>query len=191
MRIDAHTHVFTLYSIMSREAIRVITERLGKYVSPMLAEAIGQVLYDQLDKPEYMDEHRFLQKLLAKLLEDTSFSDVATSLFANSPIETQITGDLDALAAGAISDIITRVLDGVDGGGTAGKVLDVVETLRQSMQPTITDVSDDLLKHMDDPRRCLRSGIIHGRRRGHRRAHDGHLQRSGIRTGPSALHRAD
>ena len=150
MRIDVHTHVFTLYSIMSREAIRVITERLGKYVSPMVSEAIGQVLYDQLDKPEYMDEHRLLQKLLAKLLGDTSFSDVATSLFANSRIETQITGDLDALAAGAISDIITRVLDGVDGGGTAGKVLDVIETLRQSMQPTITDVSGDLLKHMDD-----------------------------------------
>lgn len=50
MRIDIHTHVFTLHSILSREAIRVITQRLEDtgFVPDVLAEAIGSMLHEQL-----------------------------------------------------------------------------------------------------------------------------------------------
>jgi predicted TIM-barrel fold metal-dependent hydrolase len=152
VRIDIHTHVFTLHSILSREAIRVVTQRLEDtgFVPDVLAEAIGGLLHEQLEKPEYLDERRLLRKLLQKLTGIDSFNEVVENQFSNDLISIQLNQDLDDLAADALSDIITRVLDAYAGGGVPGKILDVIEALRLSMQATITDIADDLLRHMDD-----------------------------------------
>lgn len=150
MRVDVHTHIFTLRSILSREAIRVFTQRLERYCPPFLAEAIGDLLYDQLDKPEYLDERRLLRALVQKLTGVQTFNDLIGQHFLGDLLSVQVEGDLDALTVEALSDIITRVADVYQGGGVPGKVLNVIETLRASMQPTITDVADDILQHMDD-----------------------------------------
>lgn len=150
MRIDAHTHVFTLNSILSREAIRVITQRLvdTKGVPEALAEAVGDLLNDHINKPEYLDERRLLRKLLEKLLGVVGLDNIAGKLGDNH-IVAALGGSLDDLAVEKLSDLITKVLDAHD-GGPGDKVLDVIETLRQAMQPTITDVAKDILAPMDD-----------------------------------------
>lgn len=151
MRIDTHTHVFTLNAILSREAIRVITQRLEDTfgVPHRLAEVIGDVLDDYLNKPEYLDERLLLKKILQKLMSMTGLDDVVRAKLAGHPFLEQVAGELDDLGVEALSDIITNVLDGYD-GGKADKILDVLQTLRQAMKPTITDVAADLLEPMDD-----------------------------------------
>jgi len=152
LRVDIHTHVFTIHSILSREAIRIITQRLEDtgFVPDVLAEAIGSLLHDQLERPEYLDEGRLLRKLLQKLTGIDSFNELLEKQFSNDLISIQLGEDLDDLAVDALSDIITRVLDAYPGGGVPWKILDVIEALRLSMQATITDVANDLLRHMDD-----------------------------------------
>ena len=152
MRLDGHTHIFTLYTILSREAIRVIEQRLrdrlkGTGVPDALVEAVGQLLHDQLNQPEYLDERRLLKALLEKLTGIDSIDRLLRNLPVDHSIRVDIEGDLDNLAVPVLREHIGSVLSRE--GGPLDKVLDIVDTLRLSMQPTVTDVADDLLKEMD------------------------------------------
>ena len=68
MFINAHAHIFTLRTVLSREAIRVITQRLrDRGWHEMIVVAVERLLDDLLDKPENLDERELLARLLGKL----------------------------------------------------------------------------------------------------------------------------
>ncbi len=150
MRIDVHTHVFTLYSILSREAVRVITQRLEyRGVPKPLADAVGDLLYEQLDRPEYLDEVRLLERLIHRFMGVPSLSEAARARLRGTPFELGMDSSLDDVVVRRASEFITSALDAVEAEGLVDTVVDVIQTLRQSMKPTITDVADDLLAHME------------------------------------------
>lgn len=151
MRIDVHTHIFTLESILTREAIRVITQRLvDKGVPAQIADAVGDFLDEKLSKPGFLNEHRILRELIRKITGIDDFDDLLGQYLAGSPIEVTLQGDLDEFAADQLSDLLTELAEKYEGGGKAKTILNVIESLRQSMQPTITHIADDLLAEMDD-----------------------------------------
>lgn len=149
LRIDAHSHIFTLRSILSREAIRVITQRLLDAGAPaVLARAVEDLLSDQLKKPRVFDERRLLKALLEKLLRFGEIQKAIPTHFAIGPLSVNLEHRLDDLAVEALSDAITKLVDSAAGGGKVGKIFNVLQTLRQAMQPTITDIADDILAPM-------------------------------------------
>lgn len=152
MLINVHAHLFTLRTILSREAIRVITQRIEDKGFPgFFVEAVESLLDDLLDKPQYLDERELLGKLFAKLMEVTSFNDFLDDKMAGLPITV-------TLRAGAVEDlpvdVLRRALDSItsslDDGSQVGKSLfDIIATIRLAMRSTITEVADELLEQMD------------------------------------------
>lgn len=165
MRIDVHSHIFTLRAILSREAIRVFGQRLRERELPgWLVDAVEELLDDQLDRPEYLDERRLLKLLLQKLTGIDSFNQWITDAFPQGDVTVRIHGDLDDLPAEVLGDLLTRIANKHPGDGVPGKILNVIETLRTAMQPTITDVADSILKGMDpdDVIVALMMDVYHG-----------------------------
>lgn len=69
MHINVHAHVFTLRTVLSSDAIRVITQRLrDRGVPDLLVDAVEGLLETLLDRPENLDERQILARLLAELL---------------------------------------------------------------------------------------------------------------------------
>lgn len=154
MRIDVHTHIFTLRTILSLEAVKVITQRLRDREKPklpdFLVDAVERLLDDLLDKPRYLDERHLLRLLIQKLTGVQSFNALLAGQLPGGPLSVQLGGDLDALGVDALRALLRKVGE-AQGGEEVGKsIMDVVETLRASMQPTITHVADDILRHMGE-----------------------------------------
>ena len=150
MRVDVHTHIFTLRAILNREAIRVIGQRLrDKNVPGWLVDAVEELLDDQLDRPEYLDQRRLLKLLIEKLTGVASFNQWLSDTLSGDTLEVRIRGDLDGLPADVLSDLLTRMAQRHSGEGIPGMIINVIETLRTAMQPTITQVADSILEGMD------------------------------------------
>ena len=150
MRIDVHTHIFTLRAILNSEALQVILERLRRRGCPkVLVDAIHDVLQDLLDRPRYLDERHLLKLLIEKLIGSSSLGAIASRL-PQGAFTVTLEGELDDLALDVLQDIITKFVDAAPAGGKVGVALNVIQALRQAMKPTITDVADDILAYMDD-----------------------------------------
>ena len=148
-RIDSHTHIFTLRSILTREAIRVITQRIRDRGLPsFFVDAVENLLFEQYVKPDIFNERQLLTALLRKLSGIPSFRDEVGRLFPGDLLQIRLTEDFEALPASVLSKILTDFANAYEGGSRAKIILNVIQTLRRSMQPTITDVADDILAPM-------------------------------------------
>lgn len=152
MHVNIHAHVFTLRTVLSREALRVITQRLrDRGVRDFLVEAVEQLLDDLLDKPEYLDEREILARLFEKLSGIDSFSGFVSGLASSPSLDIVLTGasidDLPGDALQSALDHLSSLIMGEDGPGKSP--MDIVQTLRHSMRATITEVADALLDQMD------------------------------------------
>lgn len=152
MIIDVHSHLFTLRTILTREAMRVITQRLADKGFPdFIVDAIHGLLDDLLERPRYLDERALLGLLFRKMLDTDDFNALLDDRLAGLPITITLRG---GDPADLPVDVLRRALDQVstltDDAETLGKsVFDVVETLRIALLPTITDVADHILDQMD------------------------------------------
>lgn len=152
MRIDCHTHLFTLRTVLTREAARVITQRIrDKGLPEFIVSAIEKLLDDLLDRPRYLNERQLLGLLFRKLLDTDGFNDLLDTRLAGMPITLTLRGaDPMDLPLEALQRALDQISTLTDDASTVGKSFyDVVATLRISMKPTITDVADHVLGQLD------------------------------------------
>lgn len=152
MHINTHAHIFTLHSVLSKEAIRILGDRLLEMgIPPFIVEGVKRLLEQQLDYPEHFDEPALLRRLLGKIAETTGFQEFLSQATSPLPVGVSITGDaLESLPAEVLQsvlDSLSSALAEVHGAGSA--LSNVYETLRMAMRPTITDAADQILDQMD------------------------------------------
>lgn len=151
MIINVHAHLFTLRTVLSRDAIRVITQRLtDKGFPDFFVQAVERFLDDLLDRPEVLDEREVLARLFAKLLGTAGFNNLLDTKLAGLPIIVTLrSGRLEDLPVDALRRALDSITSALEDGSKVGKSpFDLVATLRISMRPTITDVADELLAQM-------------------------------------------
>ena len=151
MRINAHAHIFTLQSVLTREAIEIIARRVqDRGVPEFVVGAVTRILDRQLDRPEYLVEDELLERFIAEIAADASFQNLVGAVTSPLPVEiTVLGGGIQGLGVSALRsslDKLSTYLDARDGSG--GGIFDVFETLRLAMQPDIVSVADRLLEHL-------------------------------------------
>jgi predicted TIM-barrel fold metal-dependent hydrolase len=152
MHINVHAHVFTLRTVLSREAIRVITQRLtDRGVPALLVEAVEGLLARLLDRPENLDERQLLARLLGELRERVGFDDFVEANLARLPFHAVIRGEgLESLQVDTLRAALDQLATVMGVGEEVGKrPFDIVQTLRLAMRSTITEVADELLEQME------------------------------------------
>jgi predicted TIM-barrel fold metal-dependent hydrolase len=152
MRVNIHSHIFTLGTVLSTEAIRVITQRLrDRGVRDFIVDALEQLLVDLLDKPEHLDERELLARLFRKLSGIDDFGAFVGGLVSIPDVDLVLTGrNIENLPADALQSALDHVSSLIlqeDGPGKSP--MDIVQTLRVAMRSTITEVADTLLDQMD------------------------------------------
>lgn len=149
MRIDVHTHIFTLRSILSAEAVRVITQRLrDRNVPGFVVDAVEGFLIDLLNKPRYLDSRQLLRLLADKLTGDRSLDDVIDR-FLPDWIDIDVDDRLRDLASEQLLQALRKYAESKGGEEAGTSIMDVVDTLLGSMKPTISHIAADTLAHMD------------------------------------------
>lgn len=151
MHLNVHTHIFTLRTVLSAEAVAVITRRLDdRGMPPMIVAAVRRFLERLLDRPEILDERAILARLLTELKGVTGFDDFVRDNLARLPFAVVVEGDaLERLPADTLRSALDQLTTAMDRGTTAGKrPFDIVQTLRLALRSTITEVADELLDQM-------------------------------------------
>ena len=152
MHINIHAHIFTLRTVLTLEAVRVITQRLrDKGVPDLIVDAVEKLLDKLLDKPENLDERQLLARLLVELKDVTGFDDFVDNNLARLPFNVVIRGDgLENLEIRALRKALDELTSAMSGGEEVGKKpFDIVDTIRMAMKSTITEVADEILEQMD------------------------------------------
>jgi len=164
MLINAHTHIFTVNSVLSREAITIMAGRLRKMgLRDFIVEAVEEILDRQLDRPEYLVEDELLVRFMSAIANTSSFKSLARTA-ASLPFEVRLlsgtTDHLEVRAVRAALDRLSSWIDAQDGPGKSP--FDVFETLRIAMQPTIPRVASKLMAHLgpDDAIVALMMDIV-------------------------------
>ncbi len=151
-RINVHTHVFTLRSVLSREAVRVMTQRLeDRGVPRLLSQAVTRLLEDLLDRPEILDERELLARLLGHLRRVSGFDRFVEDNLSRLPFAVVIRGEgLEELPVETLRQALDQLTTAMSQpGGAAARAFDIVETLRLAMKGTISQVADELLDQME------------------------------------------
>jgi predicted TIM-barrel fold metal-dependent hydrolase len=151
MRINGHAHVFTLQSVLSREAIAVMVGRLRRMLlHDFIVDAVEELLNEQLDHPEYLVEDELLVRFMRAIGGNAKFKQLTRSV--QLPVEVRLLGSagdrLEVRALRAALDRLSSWIDGQDGPGKSP--FDVFETLRIAMQPSIPRVAEKLLAHLGE-----------------------------------------
>lgn len=151
MRINGHAHVFTLQSVLSREAITIMVGRLRRMLlHDFVVEAVEEILNEQLDRPEYLVEDELLVRFMRSIAGNAKFKHLLKT--AQLPVEVRLLGNagerLEVRALRAALDRLSSWIDANDGPGKSP--FDVFETLRIAMQPSIPRVADKLLAHLGE-----------------------------------------
>jgi len=152
MHINVHTHLFTLRTVLTREAVRAMTQRLADAGVPeLLVRALTRFLDRQLDRPELLDEREILARLLHELRQVSGFDRFVQDNLARLPFNVVIRGDgLDQLPLetlrSALDQLTTAMAPEDD---VRGRPFDIVATLRLAMKGTITEVADHLLEQLE------------------------------------------
>jgi predicted TIM-barrel fold metal-dependent hydrolase len=146
MHINVHTHIFTLRTVLSREAVRIMAQRLGDHGVPrIVVEAVARFLDRLLDRPEVLDEREIIARLLREMRQVSGFDRFLEENLARLPFAVVIRGE-------GLSDLPVETLrQALDQLTTAmgGRAFDIVATLRLAMRTTITEVADELLDQME------------------------------------------
>ncbi|MFW6078119.1 MAG: amidohydrolase family protein [Gemmatimonadota bacterium] len=153
MRINGHAHVFTLQSVLSKEAVGIMAGRLRRLgLRDFVVDAVAKVLSDQLDHPEYLVEDELLVRFVRSMIDADGFDDFLRG--HDLPVEIRTLGSggaagrLEARLARAALDRLSSWIEANDGPGKSP--FDVFETLRIAMQPSIPRVTDKLLAHLEE-----------------------------------------
>lgn len=148
MHINVHTHLFTLRTVLSQEAARVMAQRLEDAGVPdLLVRAVGRFLDRLLDRPELLDEREILARLLGELRQVSGFDGFVADNLARLPFNVVVRGEglenlpLETLQA-ALDQLTTAMAPEDD---LRGRPFDIVATLRLAMKGTITEVADHIL----------------------------------------------
>jgi predicted TIM-barrel fold metal-dependent hydrolase len=164
MFINGHAHIFTLQSVLSREAITIMAGRLRRMgLRDFIVDAVEEILDKQLDRPEYLTEDELLIRFMKAIARSGSFRSLAAGA-VSLPVEVRLlsgaAGQLEVRAMRAALDRLSSWIDANDGPGKSP--FDVFETLRIAMQPTIPSVADKLLAHLgpDDAIMALMMDIV-------------------------------
>lgn len=152
MNINVHAHIFTLRTVLSREAVRVMGQRLrDRGVPRLLVSAVVRVLDRLLDRPEVLDERELLARLLGELRQVSGFDRFVAEKLAHLPFNVVIRGegleDLPLETLRQALDQLTTAMAPED--DPSMRPFDVVEALRLTMKGTITQVADALLDQVE------------------------------------------
>lgn len=147
MRINAHAHIFNLQTVLTEEAVGIMTGRLERLSLPdFVVEAVRSLLVDQLTRPEFLVEEELLRRFLQAISRSGGFQRLVSGAGAL-PVEVRVLGGgVEGLALDTLRGALDRLSTHVDRRDENGSgVFDVFETLRIAMQPEIVDVADRLL----------------------------------------------
>ena len=146
MRINSHAHMFTLRTILNREVIHVMSNRLRDANIPdFIVKALEDFLDGQLNHPEYLVQDELLKRFVGSLIKADGFTNFLNSFTDRLPVEVQILGEgVTHLGTAALKASLAR-LSSLAGG----KVDDIFEALSIAMQPDVTHVVDHFLNGMD------------------------------------------
>jgi predicted TIM-barrel fold metal-dependent hydrolase len=163
MYINGHAHIFTLQSVLSREAITIMAGRLRRLgLHDFVVHAVEELLDAQLDRPEYLVEDELLVRFMRAMARSRSFRELAGRV--QLPVEVRLlSGAADQLEVRTMRAALDRLSSWIDANDGPGKSpFDVFETLRIALQPTIPRVADKLLSHLgpDDAIIALMMDII-------------------------------
>lgn len=151
MKINTHTHLFTLRNVLSREAVRAIGNRLRhKNIPEHLVQGIENFIYDLSNKPRYLDEDQLLEELVKSILSTDSFKAFAQNHLHEIQVLNTINLDSHQLSKAALKQILNALSAwGAANDDSKSTLYDVYETLRVALKPHTTDIADHLLEHLE------------------------------------------
>ena len=81
MFVNGHAHIFNLQSVLSRETISIMLERLrGRGVHECIVEAVERLLTGLLRQPEYLSEDELLVRFVRAIARSRHFGRLAAGV---------------------------------------------------------------------------------------------------------------
>lgn len=156
MRINAHAHIFNLYTVLSPQAIRILIGRLkDEGVPAFLVEAVEEFLIDHLDAPEFLLEEDVLRILLKKVSRHPGFDGFLGRVPDELKAQIRLIGDvpIEELGVPFLRSMVNRfaaALARTDEDARERTFFDIVDTLRLSLRPEPWHIAGEYLDHMAD-----------------------------------------
>jgi predicted TIM-barrel fold metal-dependent hydrolase len=147
MRINGHAHIFSLNSVLSRYAIKIVVNRIGAQGLPaFVGDAVEKLLIDQMKKPENLTEEELLDRFIGYISKSKAVKKIFPRRI-NLPFGLQITGKKSRLKSSALHATLDRLSSHFDRGSEPeGTIKDVFQTLRISLLPNAERVADRLFE---------------------------------------------
>ncbi|MFW5708189.1 MAG: amidohydrolase family protein [Bacteroidota bacterium] len=152
MKINVHTHLFTLQNVLSAEAVKAIGNRLRhRRVPEYLVQGIEKFLNNMASKPRYLNEDELLSELVKSILSTQAFKDFAQGHLNDIPILKAINLDSHHLSKKALEQLLNALSAwGEAHDDSRSTLYDIYETLRIAMRPHSTSIADELLLHLQE-----------------------------------------
>ncbi len=157
MRINCHTHVFNLRSMVTDKSLDVVKKRLEKEVQPdFLGKIAGEVAERFLRDAARFDEEEMLRQLLGELKKETGVQKLLDDKldFLPSEVREMLEQSLEQKglsflrrAADSLVVIFRRRQRGDD--ITSKSLFNILDLLRLISRPRIRDVADHLMGQLD------------------------------------------
>jgi len=151
MRIDGHSHIFNLQTVLTPHAIKVMVDRIRERKLPdFVATALETMMTEQLERPEHLTEDELLGRFLDRMAQTKAFGKFMKTT-AGLPVEVRMFGEgLRVVEMAALRSVLDRLSAWFDDGAESDSTIsDIYDTLRIAMLPDITSVADRLLGAMD------------------------------------------
>ncbi len=151
MKINTHTHLFTLRNVLSREAVRAIGNRLRlKKVPEYLVKGIENFIEDITNKPRYLTEDQLLEELIRSILKTDAFKSFEQNHLHQIPALNAININSEHLTRAAFKQILNSLSAWGDANDDSeSNLFDIYETLRIALKPSSTAISGHLLTHLE------------------------------------------
>ncbi|MCI0435283.1 MAG: amidohydrolase [Gemmatimonadetes bacterium] len=151
MRIDGHTHIFNLQTVLTPHAIEVMVNRIRERKLPdFVADALETMMVEQLERPEHLTEDELLSRFLDRMAQTKTFKQFMKKT-TGLPVEIRLFGEgLRVVELAAMRSVLDRLSAWFDQGADSDTTIaDIYDTLRIGMLPDITAVTDRLLAGME------------------------------------------
>ncbi len=155
MRIDCHTHVFNLRTILSQDSLEMIRDRARRELEPpWLGEAVAELGAEMLEDLAGFDEERLLRRLLDRLgLADRVLDEVADAAHLGAKKRQLLEDWLNRASLSflrrAVSGLLGRLRRKTQGPNRKS-LANVIDMLRLITRSRIADVADRLLREIPD-----------------------------------------
>jgi len=150
MRINGHAHIFSLNSVLSKYAIRIVVTRINEKGLPaFVGDAVEKLLNDQMKYPENLTEDELLDRFIGYIAGSAAVKKIIPKQF-NLPFGIQLPGSkkrVRRLKRAALQATLDRLSSNFDTGAEAeATIRDVFQTLRIAMLPSATHVAARLFE---------------------------------------------